>query len=271
MGHASTERAVRATMNNVEAIRKLNERELELGLAGGPGSWHSKYAHSSVVYVGGLAEGMTEGDVLSVFEQVGRIMHINMVRDDQTGKPRGFCFLKYKDQRSTILAVDNFNGVEVYDKTLRVDHVDKYAPPDPAKVKLLDLTGNVEKSQEEMEKTSAKRPKVDSVRIQMDEDARRKKVMQRLAMMRRRRAAEEAADRVGVEWSPGGGAEMPLSETPGVVREASLADEANPEELRLAQEQRRTGKLARRVERQLIREERDKRRDEKRRRREGNR
>jgi RNA-binding motif X-linked protein 2 len=35
------------------------------------------------------------------------------MRDRKTGKSRGFCYVAYEDQRSTVLAVDNFNGVEV--------------------------------------------------------------------------------------------------------------------------------------------------------------
>ncbi len=40
-------------------------------------------------------------------------MNINLVRDKKSGKSKGFCFLAYEDQRSTILAVDNFNGMKV--------------------------------------------------------------------------------------------------------------------------------------------------------------
>lgn len=36
-----------------------------------------------------------------------------MVRDKATGKSRGFSFICYEDQRSTILAVDNLNGIKV--------------------------------------------------------------------------------------------------------------------------------------------------------------
>ena len=43
----------------------------------------------------------------------GEIVNINLVRDKKTGKTKGFCFLCYEDQRSTILAVDNFNGIKV--------------------------------------------------------------------------------------------------------------------------------------------------------------
>lgn len=40
-------------------------------------------------------------------------MNINLVRDKATGRSRGFAFLCYEDQKSTILAVDNLNGIKV--------------------------------------------------------------------------------------------------------------------------------------------------------------
>jgi RNA-binding motif protein, X-linked 2 len=253
-------------MNDVEAVRKMNERELKLGLAGTHGSWHAKYSHSSVVYVGGLQEGLTEGDVLSVFEQVGRIVHINMVRDAESGKPRGFCFLGYKDQRSTLLAVDNFNGVELYGRVLRVDHVDKYRPPDPGKVNLLDLTLLPDASTEkEEEKSSVKRARPDSKQAQLDEDSRRSRVMQRLALMRRNRTADEAAERTGQPRPSGAdvaAAASRIDARPDAA-EASLVDEAGAEEARAAECERRAAKFARRAERRLIREEREKRREDK--------
>ena len=53
-------------------------------------------------------------------------MDVNLPRDKETGKPRGFAFLMYEDQRSTVLAVDNLNGAKVLERTLRVDHVKDY-------------------------------------------------------------------------------------------------------------------------------------------------
>ena len=52
-----------------------------------------------------------------------------MPRDKESGKPRGFAFLMYEDQRSTVLAVDNLNGATVLERTLRVDHVRNYKQP----------------------------------------------------------------------------------------------------------------------------------------------
>ncbi len=51
------------------------------------------------------------------------------MRDKATNKSQGFCFLKYEDQRSTILAVDNFNGMTLLKRTIRVDHVENYKLP----------------------------------------------------------------------------------------------------------------------------------------------
>lgn len=56
-------------------------------------------------------------------------MDVNLPRDKTTGKTRGFAFLMYEDQRSTVLAVDNLNGANVVGKTLRVDHVKNYKQP----------------------------------------------------------------------------------------------------------------------------------------------
>lgn len=50
---------------------------------------------------------------LNSLSRYGEIVNINLVRDKKTGKSKGFCFVCYEDQRSTILAVDNFNGIKV--------------------------------------------------------------------------------------------------------------------------------------------------------------
>lgn len=57
------------------------------------------------------------------------MMDVNLPREKNTGKTRGFGFLMYEDQRSTILAVDNLNGAKVLERTLRVDHVKNYKQP----------------------------------------------------------------------------------------------------------------------------------------------
>lgn len=116
-------------MNTIREIQRINEQELERGIAGTPASWHAKYARAAWVFVGNLDDALTEGDVLCVLSQFGELEDIHLVRDEETGKSRGFCFAKYEDARSCILAVDNFNGMELCGRTIRVDHVEKYRLP----------------------------------------------------------------------------------------------------------------------------------------------
>ncbi|GMT05567.1 hypothetical protein PENTCL1PPCAC_27741 [Pristionchus entomophagus] len=117
-------------ITNIKNQNKLNEREIAMGIAGDLSrSWHQVYKDSAWVYIGGLPYDLTEGDVISVFSQWGEVVNINLIRDAKTGKSKGFCFLCYKDQRSTVLSVDNFNGISLLNRMLRVDHVEEYKVP----------------------------------------------------------------------------------------------------------------------------------------------
>ncbi|KAM6413293.1 RNA-binding motif protein, X-linked 2 [Rhynochetos jubatus] len=115
-------------LTKVKLINELNAREAELGVQEAV-SWHAEYKDSAWIFIGGLHYELTEGDVICVFSQYGEVVNINLVRDKKTGKSKGFCFLCYEDQRSTVLAVDNFNGIKIKGRTIRVDHVANYRPP----------------------------------------------------------------------------------------------------------------------------------------------
>lgn len=115
-------------MNVVAEIARINEGELKRGLKLEQ-SWHYRYKDSAWIYVGGLEPRLSEGDVLCVFSQFGEIEDFHLVRDEVTGRSKGFAFIKYEDWLSTVLAVDNMNGVNLLKRTLRVDHKLDYKPP----------------------------------------------------------------------------------------------------------------------------------------------
>merc|ERR1712045_220230 len=116
-------------LTNMKNLNKMNDREIEMGYAGTSSSWHNEYKDSAWIYSGGLPYDLTEGDIICVFSQYGEIVHINLVRDQKTGKSKGFAFVCYEDQRSTILAVDNLNGMKLCGRLVRVDHVHTYKLP----------------------------------------------------------------------------------------------------------------------------------------------
>ena len=112
-------------LTQIKNTQKISKQEILQGVPESA-SWHARYKHSAYVYAGGLPFDLTEGDVLTVFAQYGELVDVHNVKDRDTGKYRGFSFLAYEDQRSTVLAVDNLNGATVGGRTVRVEHVDNY-------------------------------------------------------------------------------------------------------------------------------------------------
>ena len=108
-------------MNSIKSIARLNDAELAQ-CTPPAASWHTDYRDTAYIHIGGLPFELSEGDVLLLFSQYGNPVHVNLVRDKDTGKSRGFAFLKYEDQRSCDLAVDNLSGASVLGRVLSVDH-----------------------------------------------------------------------------------------------------------------------------------------------------
>ena len=108
-------------MNSIKSIARLNDAELAACTLPAA-SWHTDYRDTAYIHIGGLPFELSEGDVLLLFSQYGNPVHVNLVRDKDTGKSRGFAFLKYEDQRSCDLAVDNLSGASVLGRVLSVDH-----------------------------------------------------------------------------------------------------------------------------------------------------
>lgn len=85
-------------------------------------SWHVDYRDTAYIYFGGLPYELSEGDVITIFSQYGEPVFLKLARDNETGKSKGFGWLKYEDQRSTDLAVDNLGGATIGGRMVSVDH-----------------------------------------------------------------------------------------------------------------------------------------------------
>ena len=93
-------------MNAIKHVERINAKDLQLQLAsdtvGNAGvwnvnkSWHAQYKDSAYVYIGGLSDGLSEGDVIVIASQFGEVVDINMPRDKKTGKTKGFAFICYE-------------------------------------------------------------------------------------------------------------------------------------------------------------------------------
>jgi len=110
-----------SAMQSIKQVQRLNEAELEKAVPPSA-SWHTDYRDTAYIYVGGLPFDLSEGDVITIFSQYGDPVWIKLARDKDTGKSRGFAWLKYEDQRSCDLAVDNLSGATIMGRMLAVDH-----------------------------------------------------------------------------------------------------------------------------------------------------
>ena len=82
---------------------------------------------------------------------------IKLHRDKDTGKSKGFAFMRYEDPKSCILAVDNFNGASILNRKISVNHVKDYKHPEE-----MDLVADQGRdSSSEDEKTKRDRRKKD--------------------------------------------------------------------------------------------------------------
>lgn len=149
-------------MNKIKHIERITQRELE-SLTPLNASWHHEYRDSAYIFIGGLNFRMTEGDLVIVFSQYGEVVDCRLARDQKAGKSRGFAFLAYEDQRSTVLAVDNLNGIELCGRTILVDHVRQYKIP-------REYLETEEDKKKRKEKEKAKREKEKRMRGEVEDE-----------------------------------------------------------------------------------------------------
>ncbi len=73
------------------------------------------------VYVGNLSRQVTEEDLRQAFEAFGKVESVNIIKDKFTGEPRGFGFVEMPAKAEAQSAINELNGKELKEQTLRVN------------------------------------------------------------------------------------------------------------------------------------------------------
>ena len=73
------------------------------------------------IYVGNLPYEVTEEDLREAFEVFGEVETIKVIRDNYTGRSRGFGFVEMPDSADARSAIDGLNGKELKGRTLNVN------------------------------------------------------------------------------------------------------------------------------------------------------
>jgi RNA recognition motif-containing protein len=72
------------------------------------------------IYVGNINYTMSEDDVRHIFEVMGKVDSIKIIRDKKTNKSKGFGFLDMPDKKEGMEAIKTLDGKTVAGRNLRV-------------------------------------------------------------------------------------------------------------------------------------------------------
>jgi RNA recognition motif-containing protein len=76
---------------------------------------------STKLYVGNLPYQTTEADLQALFENIGTINTINVIRDKATGQARGFAFVEMSDTEGAQRAINELDKREYGGRSLTVN------------------------------------------------------------------------------------------------------------------------------------------------------
>ncbi len=75
----------------------------------------------SKLYVGNMSYDTTEEDLRTMFSQAGTVEAIDIIKDRDTGRPKGFAFVTMNSQEEAEKAISMFNEKQVNDRELKVN------------------------------------------------------------------------------------------------------------------------------------------------------
>ena len=73
------------------------------------------------IYVGNLSYDATEDDLREAFSQYGAVSTVNIVKDRQTGRPRGFAFVEMPDGKEAGTAIKELNLSRISGRSITVN------------------------------------------------------------------------------------------------------------------------------------------------------
>ncbi len=73
------------------------------------------------LYIGNLAEAVTETDLKTNFEQAGSVVSVNIIKDRYTGLSRGFGFIEMGTEEEAKEAIKRFDNGELLGNAIKVN------------------------------------------------------------------------------------------------------------------------------------------------------
>jgi RNA recognition motif-containing protein len=73
------------------------------------------------IYVGNLANQVTEDDLRKAFEAFGQVESANIIKDKFSGESRGFGFVQMPGKQEAQSAIEKMNGTDLMGRTINVN------------------------------------------------------------------------------------------------------------------------------------------------------
>ena len=73
------------------------------------------------LYVGNMPYSTTDEDLRTLFSQAGTVVSVDLIKDRDTGRSKGFAFIEMGNQSEAETAIRMFNGFNLDNRELRVN------------------------------------------------------------------------------------------------------------------------------------------------------
>jgi cold-inducible RNA-binding protein len=73
------------------------------------------------IYIGNLSFSATEDQLRQAFEEYGEVSSVNIIKDRDTGRSRGFAFVEMSDDEAATAAINGLNGKDLNDRAMNVN------------------------------------------------------------------------------------------------------------------------------------------------------
>ena len=77
---------------------------------------------SKKLYVGNLSYEVTEDELTQAFGQCGQVSNVNIIKDRDSGRSKGFAFVEMVNEEEAAQAINTMTGQDLKGRPLTVDH-----------------------------------------------------------------------------------------------------------------------------------------------------
>ena len=80
------------------------------------------------IYVGNMSYSTTEEELEGLFGQYGTVLNVNIVKDRDSNRSKGFAFVEMEEEDAAMAAISALNDTEFNGRKLRINEAHERKP-----------------------------------------------------------------------------------------------------------------------------------------------